>query len=89
LRSSADGIESATRSLTGGDFRSIANSITNFARREPVLFVGACLVGGYALARIGKTALEADRSTSTSYPEESSTLYSSGDIPVGRNGEGV
>lgn len=58
LRKSADGIEQATRSLAGGDINATVEDVNNFARREPGLFLGASFALGFALARVGKTALE-------------------------------
>lgn len=58
LRKSADGIERATQSLHGGDLNRCVSDINAFARREPALFLGASLALGFALARVGKTAIE-------------------------------
>lgn len=58
LRKSAEGIERATQSLEGGDVSRGLTDLNDFARRQPALFLGASLVLGFALARVGKTALE-------------------------------
>ena len=58
LRKSADGIEGATRSLASGDLSSGVSDLNAFARRNPALFLGASVALGFALARIGKTAIE-------------------------------
>ena len=55
---SADGLESVTDSLTRGDISQTLNGLTDFAKRQPALFIGASVALGFALARIGKTALE-------------------------------
>ena len=55
---SADGLESVTDSLTRGDLSQTLNGLTDFAKRQPALFIGASVALGFALARIGKTALE-------------------------------
>lgn len=58
LRKSAEGIERASRSLDGGDLSRALDDLNGFARRNPALFLGASLALGFALARVGKTAME-------------------------------
>lgn len=60
MRTSADGIERATGALAGGDIEAAARNLRDFARRQPAIFLGASLAVGFALARVGKTALEHD-----------------------------
>lgn len=59
LRKSADGIDRATRSLAGGGLSGGVAELNSFARNQPALFLGASLALGFALARVGKTAIEA------------------------------
>lgn len=59
LSRSADGLEQATRSLAGGDYTRGVADLNAFARRQPAIFLGASLALGFALARVGKTAIEA------------------------------
>jgi hypothetical protein len=58
LRKSAEGVERAARSLEGGDISRTLDDLNGFARRNPALFLGASLAVGFALARVGKTAVE-------------------------------
>ena len=58
LRKSAEGVERAARSLEGGDISRTVEDLNGFARRNPALFLGASLAVGFALARVGKTAVE-------------------------------
>ena len=58
LRKGADGLERASQSLSGGDFTRALDDLNGFARRQPALFLGASLALGFALARVGKTAIE-------------------------------
>lgn len=58
LRKSADGIERAARSLEGGDLSRALDDLNGFARRNPAIFLGVSLAAGFALARVGKTAVE-------------------------------
>jgi len=58
LRKGADGLEQATRTLSNGDLSRVVDDVNGFARRQPTLFLGACFALGFALARVGKTAIE-------------------------------
>lgn len=55
---SADGLDSVTDSLTRGDLGQTFNALTDYAKRQPAIFIGASVALGFALARIGKTAIE-------------------------------
>lgn len=55
---SAEGLDSVTDSLTRGDISQSLNGLSDFARRQPAIFLGASVALGFALARVGKTALE-------------------------------
>lgn len=58
LRKSADGIEAATQSLAGGDIERGMRDLNQFARRQPAIFLGAAFAMGFAMSRVGKTAIE-------------------------------
>lgn len=55
---SAAGLDGLTDSLTRGDISQSLNGLSDFARRQPAIFLGASVALGFALARVGKTALE-------------------------------
>jgi len=55
---SADGLESITHALTKGDLNQSMSGMTEFARRQPAIFLGASVALGFALSRLGKAALE-------------------------------
>lgn len=55
---SAEGLDSVTDALTRGDISQSLNGLSDFARRQPAIFLGASVALGFALARVGKTALE-------------------------------
>lgn len=55
---SADGLDSVTNSLTQGDLNQCLSGVSEFARRQPAIFLGASVALGFALSRIGKAALE-------------------------------
>jgi len=58
LRKSADTIEQATHSFSEGDITRVVDDINGFARRQPAIFLGVTFALGFALARVGKAALE-------------------------------
>jgi hypothetical protein len=58
LRKGAETIERAAQSLQGGDISRVVDDLNGFARRQPALFLGASVALGFALARVGKTAIE-------------------------------
>jgi hypothetical protein len=58
LRKGAESIERAAQSLQGGDISRVVDDLNGFARRQPALFLGASVALGFALARVGKTAIE-------------------------------
>jgi hypothetical protein len=58
FRKGADTIERAAQALQGGDISRVVDDLNGFARRQPALFLGASVALGFALARVGKTAIE-------------------------------
>jgi hypothetical protein len=76
LRKSADSLEHATRSLAGGDVSRGIHDLNAFARRNPAIFLGASVALGFALARVGKTAIEraTEEDSTQQYNPYSSTL---------------
>lgn len=65
----AEGLENVTNSLTRGDVSQTLNGVSDFARRQPAIFLGASLALGFALARVGKTAMEGSRGSAQSAAE--------------------
>lgn len=68
LRKGAESIERAAQSLQGGDLSRVVDDLNGFARRQPALFLGASVALGFALARVGKTAIEQNSSADTDRP---------------------
>lgn len=58
LKKSADGLQSAAGSLETGDLQSGLSSLADLARRQPALFLAGSFAAGFAMARVGKTAIE-------------------------------
>ncbi len=61
LRKSADSIDQATRAFSDGDISRVVDDVNGFARRQPAIFLGVTFALGFALARIGKAALESSQ----------------------------
>ena len=68
LRKGAESIERAAQSLQGGDISRVVDDLNGFARRQPALFLGASVALGFALARVGKTAIEQSGDGSVNEP---------------------
>lgn len=63
-------LSSLATSLRENDLGSLVEQVKSLARRQPAVFVGACLAGGFALARIGKlVAADVSREDLPSMPE--------------------
>ena len=58
LGRTADGFDHLTNALNRGDVGQCLNAVTDFARRQPAMFLGLSVAAGFALARLGKTAIE-------------------------------
>jgi hypothetical protein len=58
LNKTADGLERVTNTLNTGDMKQTVDALTQFARSHPALFLGLSVAAGFALARVGKTAIE-------------------------------
>lgn len=58
LRKTADGVQSASEAVAGGDIERGLQNLSQFAHRQPAIFLGAGFALGFALSRVGKTAIE-------------------------------
>jgi ElaB/YqjD/DUF883 family membrane-anchored ribosome-binding protein len=58
LDKTADGLERLTSTINTGDMKQTVNALTQFARNHPALFLGLSVAAGFAVARVGKTAME-------------------------------
>lgn len=58
LNKTADGLERVTNTLNTGDMRQTVDALNQFARNHPALFLGLSVAAGFAIARVGKTAME-------------------------------
>lgn len=63
-------LSSLATSLRDNDLTSLVGQVRSLARRQPAVFVGACLAGGFALARLGKiVAADVSRDDLPTMPE--------------------
>lgn len=63
-------LNSLAASLRDNDVASLIKEVKSVAQRKPALFVGICLAGGLALARVGKlVAADLSREDLPSMPE--------------------
>jgi hypothetical protein len=69
LNRTADGFDHLTSALNRGDVGQCLNAVTDFARRQPALFLGLSVAAGFALARVGKTAIEEVQESQMRSPE--------------------
>lgn len=58
LNKTADGLDNLTSAFATGDLNDALEAVKGFARRQPALFLGLSVAAGFAIARVGKTALE-------------------------------
>lgn len=58
LRKTADGVRSTSEAVAGGDIERGLRGLGDFAHRQPAIFLGASFALGFALSRVGKTAIE-------------------------------
>lgn len=65
LNKTADGFDHLTSALNKGDVSQALNAVTEYARRQPALFMGLSVAAGFALARVGKTAIESAQPAET------------------------
>ena len=73
---SAEGLDSVTNSLTRGDMSQTLKTLSDFARRQPAIFIGASVALGFALSRIGKTALESAQPNSDATSDDKQSFNS-------------
>lgn len=66
LEKTAEGFERINSALGSGDVNQLLDTARDFARRQPALFLGLSVAAGFALARVGKTAVDASRSDDAS-----------------------
>lgn len=69
LTRTADGLEQLTQAFETGDLNDAIDTVKGFARRQPALFIGLSVAAGFAIARIGKTALETTSGLEPSTPQ--------------------
>lgn len=63
-------LDTLATALRENDLGSLYRQVRSLARQQPALFIGACLAGGFALARVGKlVAADVSREDLPTMPE--------------------
>jgi hypothetical protein len=62
VRQAADGLERASGTVRGRDVDELIGSVEDFARRQPVAFLGGAVAAGFGLARFMRSSAERRRS---------------------------
>jgi hypothetical protein len=70
----AEGLADASDAMRDKDLGEIVGAASDFARRNPVLFLGGCALAGFAATRFAKASGERDARHST--PTQSSAVTS-------------
>lgn len=65
--------------LRRNDLQGLLSEVGSLARRQPALFIGASMVAGFALTRVGRLAASAPGTTSS--PQTASPQTASGTVP--------
>jgi hypothetical protein len=61
VRQAADGLENVSGAMRSRDLDDLVGSVENFARRQPVIFLGSALLAGFGIARFIKSSSERRR----------------------------
>ena len=85
LEQGAQQVKSFADTLDQNDSRQMVTQVTDFAKRSPVTFLGACAAVGFAAARVFKASSEANIPTQMGSvtPAQSMPPYTSDAAPMG------
>jgi hypothetical protein len=86
LRKAADGLEGLTSGLNKGNLKQTMDGVCDFARRQPAVFLGLSVALGFALARVGKTAIEEAQENRTAN-SDGDNMYQEAVAPYAPAGE--
>jgi hypothetical protein len=65
VRQAADGLERASGTVRERNVDDLVGTVEDFARRQPVAFLGGAVAAGFGLARLMKSSADRRRSTTT------------------------
>ena len=65
VRQAADGLERASGTVRERNVDDLIGSVEDFARRQPVAFLGGAVAAGFGLARLMKSSADRRRGTTT------------------------
>ena len=68
IRRAADEIDNVVDAVRRRDVRQLVSDVQDFARRQPTAFLGATVLGGFALVRLLKTSTSETAATTTGTP---------------------
>jgi hypothetical protein len=68
VRSSQQRLQQWSDRLDRGGIDGVVQDLTTFARRRPLVFLGACLGAGFVVGRVAKEAASADATTAAPLP---------------------
>ena len=83
IRRAADEIDAMADSVQRRDVRQLIGDVQSFARRQPAAFLGATVLGGFAILRLLKAPTAAHGDTDPASPA-ASHARSTSLVPVGR-----
>jgi len=84
VREAASGLERASEAVREHDLDEIIANVEDFARRQPVAFLGGAVVAGFGIARLMRSS--ADRRRGRAADHVSTTEYGSAQRPGGPAG---
>lgn len=71
VKKGADELSGIATTLRTNDLQSLLGELGGLARRQPALFIGASMVAGFALTRIGRVAVSAPPAATSSASDAS------------------
>ena len=75
VEQAADSLERVSGALQGQDFDELMGSVEDFARRQPVAFLGGAVLTGLVLARFMKSSAVRRQPQAAGYPPAGSSGY--------------
>ena len=81
IRRAADEIDSMTDAFQRRDVRQILSDVQGFAKRQPAAFLGATVLGGFAVMRLLRTPTTTHETTNAQPIDASHSLVVPGSLP--------
>jgi hypothetical protein len=87
LREAAGGLRQISQAISKKSIGELTSDLSDFARRNPVSFLGGAAFAGFALARFARADRPVSSSYSSSYRREETSAAPYGTSPTGFRGE--